>query len=133
MIASKHRVKQTYNVIVNKIVEIVQVFWPDNLWNEIHDTRNGFRITFTWQDGRLSGKQTVLKRSSNSNNWLMDGADGSATRSVEPSFSSGVDFIVIGYPRTTTRSYYIFEDGTGYFCEPDGTNRENFTWFSRVG
>jgi len=46
---------------------------------------------------------------------------------VSPAFSYENDVFMIGFP-TTTRIYYLYNDGSGNFSQPDGTNKENLTW-----
>jgi hypothetical protein len=98
-----------------------------HLSDAMRNTNVEVYITFSWTDGPFGGKVTALERSSGSSKWWMYGANGH-NREVFPEYEYNISNVSIAYPGTTTRVYYLFEDGTGYFSEPDGSNRENLMW-----
>jgi len=104
-----------------------QVYTPMHLMlrDAIDLSIDGVVISIEWTSGRHRGNSTVFERLYNSNDWIMYGV--SDTREVFPTFGYAGDAFTIGFP-TTTRIYYLFEDGTGYFRNTDGTNNENLKW-----
>ena len=98
------------------------------IYNEMENRNSGVHLLITWTDGPHSGNQSALYREAGSNIWMMDGV--SSVREVFPAFGYDSDAYIISWPRLTTseRRYYLFENGTGYFAEPDGSDRENLRW-----
>jgi hypothetical protein len=63
--------------------------------------------------------------------WMMHSRDGSY-REVHPDFADEGASFTIGFP-TTSRRYFLWEDGTGRFGMRDGSNSEDLTWFFTQG
>ena len=103
-----------------------QFFSYEQLWHSIDSTMDGVALAVSWYDDQT----TVFRRELGNRIWMMQSRDinaANAYREVYPTFAMEDDVITIGFP-TTTRLYYLFEDGTGYFRNPDGTRSEGFTW-----
>jgi len=98
------------------------------LWQSINNTGDSVSMVMTWFDNRT----TVLLREQDRQIWTMKSRDLSEAgdriiNKLSPAFSLEEDVITMSFT-TTPKIYYLFEDGTGYFRNPDGTNSEVFTW-----
>lgn len=98
------------------------------LYDELGNRRSGVYLLISWTDGPHSGNSSALYRDAGSDMWMMDGV--TSTREVFPEFGYDGTAFIISWPRLTStdRRYYLMENGTGYFSEPDGTGRENLRW-----
>jgi len=88
-------------------------------------------LIISWTSGDFSGRQTIFEIVGNNKIWMMHARDPDSNRpyrETEPDFRYEDGAITIRFPLTTRRIYYLFEDGTGYYILPDGTERENLTW-----
>ena len=97
------------------------------LYDVIENTNDALAVLIQWQDGR----RTVLMRIAGSSEWVMEFRAG-GTGEVLPTFTLGNDVISIALP-ATDRLYYLMEDFTGRFSNPDGRNSEAFTWTYVIG
>jgi len=97
----------------------------ERLEDIIGDDDWGVFISISWTDGPYAGQETEFEGVPDEG-WVMNSATG-GSRQVYPEFLYDGDVFEIGFP-TTTRKYYFFEDGTGFFAEPDGSRKESFTW-----
>jgi serine/threonine protein kinase len=97
----------------------------EQLGNAILNTSDGVVLTVTWGSGSRA-RRTVFERFQNNSIWMMDSRDGDY-REVHPNFTYERDAFSIGFP-TTTRRYFLFSDGTGYFANRDGSSHESLTW-----
>jgi len=96
------------------------------LYDEIENTRSGALLVITWISGDFTGSETSFERDRNSRVWMMVGRDGD-NREVFPEFGYDGESFTIAW-QTTTRVYYLSENGTGYFQSPNGSNSEPFSW-----
>jgi len=83
----------------------------------IFDGRFDCMLSVYWDNGTL----TELEHNAYTGEWMMYGRDGNI-RDVYPTFSHMSNVFEIGFPLTTTRLYYLYDNNTGEFGE------ETFTW-----
>jgi len=95
------------------------------LENAIENSGSAVWLSITWIGGQHAGSETLFERAGGGQKWTMEGVSGRSD--VDPVFGKENNTLTIGFT-TTTRVYYLFSDGTGYFRNPDGTNSEDFTW-----
>jgi len=115
------------NVMQTCIVRVTRSLPDDEpvhitLGNIVMDTSDGVDIRILWRNREI----TVFERAAGGSRWMMQSRTGDY-RQVIPSFSFRNDAFTIAFT-TTTRVYYLFEDGTGYFRNPNGSNSEALDW-----
>jgi len=96
------------------------------LADAILNTNDLVIITITWPDENPV-TETVFVRYPDSDIWTMFSRDGSY-REVFPTFKDEGTAFVIGFPVTTQRLYFLWEDGRGRFGMRDGSRNERLTW-----
>jgi len=98
----------------------------EQLWNSISSAEDGVSINISWYNNQT----TVFERERDSRVWMIQSRDvnaANAYREVHPTFRI-VDGVITVSFTTTTRVYYLLEDGTGHFQNTNGTNNEDLTW-----
>jgi len=96
------------------------------LGHAILNTTDGINLTMYWS-ATNRGNRTIFERAPNSSTWMMHARDGDY-REVLPAFNYDGDAFTISWPGVTSRVYNLFEDGTGFFANPNGSNYESLTW-----
>jgi len=81
----------------------------------------------SWTSGRYAGDTTELVRDSNSDIWFMYGVNDN-NREVFPTFDYDGTAYLMKFERVGQTTYYFLENGTGYFLDTNGENRQDFTW-----
>jgi len=133
-------------VIIGSIVHNIEVITQPPSLDENPDLRqiydkvsnigaDSVTFEFLWIDGSFSGRTSTLisnymcncEEHSESHIWFMIGAGGH-DRCVFPEYRYNGNLLVISWPRAARRSYYLFEDGTGFFAEEDGGDMEELLW-----
>jgi hypothetical protein len=117
----------TQTCMVHVTENIIQLPLHKQLGNAILETNEYILLFIMWIGGDYDGISTVFSREAESDIWMMISRTGDY-REVFPAFSYEGNTFVIKFPRTTTSMYYIYDDGTGYYINPDGSDREDFTW-----
>jgi len=85
------------------------------------------RLSIKWN----SYGSTTLIRATGSTDWTMITRNG-GTGEVVPTFELVDDALTIKFP-TTDKLYFLLEDFTGRFSNPDGSDSESFTWTFVIG
>jgi serine/threonine protein kinase len=98
-----------------------------SLHNALQNLDDNIFIRFHWTDGPQSGRTSDLEWLPHNSQWWMYGATGN-NREVFPEFIFNGGAMQVFWPRAPRRSYYLYENGTGYFAEADGSDSENFVW-----
>ena len=102
------------------------------LYDEMEKPENGITLTFNWTSGDRAGRVTRLTREPGSAVWFMYGLQ--SDREVFPDFSHGNDprsggmAYIINWPRADNVTYYLFENGTGYFIDVSINRRWELNW-----
>jgi len=97
------------------------------LSNAILQGNDAVRLPIKWN----SYGSTILIREADSADWKMITRNGN-TGEVLPTFELEDDALTIKFP-TTDKLYYLLEDFTGRFSNPDGSDSESFTWTFVIG
>jgi len=112
-------------------VELSYVVFVDNmpfhlqLENAVADVDKSVWLTLEWIDVPASGRETLFERLAGSNVWNMEDASGRSE--VQPAFGNENNAFSIELP-DGSRIFYLFSDGTGHLCNPDGSDKEDFIW-----
>jgi len=138
-------------VIIGSIVHHINVFaqppsFDDTDLRQIYEKvsnigTDSVTISFSWLDGRssslISNYTCNCPRFNENHIWFFYGANGH-NRCVIPEYGYEENTLVISWPEAAwggdaPRSYYLSEDGTGFFAEEDRTTRRgDLTWEFRV-
>jgi hypothetical protein len=89
-----------YDGLVNYAFNDLQIFWDNGTTTSFYSEYDADRSYIYWD---------------------MHSRDGNI-REVFPTFALGVNAVIIGFPQTTTRLYYMYDNGRGEFGD------ETFSW-----
>ena len=111
--------EMTYVVFVDDLPLNIQ------LENAVNNPDEDVWLSLTWTSGQHNGLETIFERVDESRLWVMEGAYSRSD--PEPVFGSANNAFTIGF-EDTPRVFYFFDDGTGHYRDPDGSNVEDFIW-----
>jgi len=87
-------------------------------------------LTINWENNTITSLYSDYYPDSFDIFWYMDGRSGN-NRQVFPTFELQNNAVVIGFPETSTRLYYLYEDGTGVFGD-EALTWSFFTWEDEI-
>jgi len=120
------------NVTQTCIVTVAAIEPPQGsslryLFDHMERRNSGVYLNVYWTSGPHTGVTTELVRDPGSNVWFMYGVNDN-NREVFPTFDYDGTYFLIKYERSGQTTYYLSENGTGYFLDANGANRQDLTW-----
>jgi len=116
-------------------IEVEYVVFVDNmsiimqLENALNDLEIPIWLTISWLNDSLFGHEIVFERDSETQLWTLESAVERGE--VDPSFNNENGVITITFPETEMQ-YDLYDDATGYFRNPDGSETEVFMWWFKT-
>lgn len=111
---------------INYIVYVDNLPLHVQLENAIDVAGTSIWLTILWQTGPDADYETLFKRDTDTNLWIMESVSGSAD--VNPTFISVTNALTFSLP-TSDKVYYLYSDNTGFYGTLNEPDNDTFIWW----